>query len=345
MRVKNLKNIAIVLVLLGGACSSEDEGGSGGTGGSAGGSGGSAGRGGSGGSTGGVTGGSGGNTGGATGGSGGTTGGAGGTGGSGGSTGGSGGSAGSDGSAGDAAGGSGGSGDGGTKPSDGASEQPPAAPPATGQGPVALGRIAYSQDFEMGMVGINRGPRSVPAERVVIEEDPLKARGKVIKVIFQQGDNYRTSPGTEPRTWISNRDNGHEFPPGTKVSHAFGVMTDKTNMNYCFAQVISTGGPVWMLIGGGNGQLTVFCNACGDANTTHFQLEPNKWHDFRVDMDFRNGGAVQFFHNGRMFRESRLAGTRGTMAHWDGGIYNRREGTNGPTRTVWISNLSVGIRE
>lgn len=217
-------------------------------------------------------------------------------------------------------------------------------PSPAGQGPAALGKIVFSQDFEKDMVGMNRGPKSVPPERVVMVDDPLGMRGKVLKVIFEKGDNNRTSPGTEPRTWVSNRPNGYEFAPGTKVSHAFGVMVESTNMNYCFAQVISTGGPVWMLIGGGDGKLTVFCNACGDANTTHFQIEPNKWHDFRVDMDFRGGGAVQFFHNGTMFRQSTLANTRGGMGHWDGGIYNRPAGTGGPTRAIYISNLSAGER-
>ena len=296
--------------------------GSGGSTGSGGGSGGSVGAGGSSGAGGGSGGSSGGSSGGAGGSSG--AGGAGGRMGSGGRT------------------GSGGSGpaDGGT-PSEGGS----AAPSAPGQGPMALGRIVFNQDFEKDRVGINKGMRAVPDDRIQVVDDPLMGtRGKVLKVIFQQGDNYRTSAGTEPRTWVSNRPNGYEFPPNTKVSHAFGIMTGDNTMNYCFAQVISTGGPVWMLIGDGSNTLTIFCNACGDANTRHFRITPNQWHDFRVDMDFRSGGSVEFFHNGQSIRKSTLSNTRGSLAHWDGGIYNRPAGTGGPTRSVFISNLSIGER-
>lgn len=209
---------------------------------------------------------------------------------------------------------------------------------------MALGNIVFNQDFEKDMAGINKGMRAVPEDRVQMVADPLNLRGRVLKVIWQRGDNYRTSPGTEPRTWVSNRPNGYEFAPGKKVSHAFGIMTQDSTMNYCFAQVISTGGPVWMLIGGPDNTLTVFCNACGDANTRHMRLEPNKWHDFRVDMDFQSGGTVQFFYNGQMFRQSRLSNTRGNSGHWDGGIYNRAGGAAGPTRAVFISNLSIGER-
>ena len=35
---------------------------------------------------------------------------------------------------------------------------------ASGQGPVAEGRIVYSQDFESGMDGITRSPTNLPAE-------------------------------------------------------------------------------------------------------------------------------------------------------------------------------------
>ena len=76
------------------------------------------------------------------------------------------------------------------------------------------------------------------------------------------------------------------------------------------------------------------------------QLEPNSWYDFRVDMDFRNGGPVRFFVDGQMVHQSTMSGsTRGTC-HWDGGIYNRAAGTaeSAPAH-VYISNLSVGERE
>jgi hypothetical protein len=217
---------------------------------------------------------------------------------------------------------------------------PPSAP---GQGPTAEGKIVYSQDFENNMDGISRSPNGLPADRAMIADDPLKERGKVMRVEWRSGDNFRTSGGTEPRSWISNRA-GYEFRPGTKVSYAFGIMFTAATTDYAFAQVISSGGPVWMLILEGAGTLTVFCNTCG-GNTRHMQLQPNRWYDFRVDLDFNVGGPVNFFLNGQMFRQGRMTGTRGDIAHWDGGIYNRAAGTSGNrTRVVHVSNLSVGVR-
>ena len=74
-------------------------------------------------------------------------------------------------------------------------------------------------------------------------------------------------------------------------------MMGSTDIDYAFAQIISSGGPVWMMIVEGSGTLTVFCNACG-GNTRHMTLEPNRWYDFRVDIDFEIGGPVAFYING-----------------------------------------------
>jgi hypothetical protein len=219
---------------------------------------------------------------------------------------------------------------------------PPSAP---GQGPMATGRIVFSNDFEQNNInGFSRSPNGLPADRAQIVEDPAGQRGKVVQIEWKAGDNFRTSGGTEPRSWFSNR-MGNEFRPGTNVSHAFGIMFNQADTNYCFGQVISSGGPVWMLILEGSGVLTVFCNTCG-GNTRHMTLEPKKWYDFRVDMDFRTGGAVKFFLNGEMFRMGQVNSTRGDIAHWDGGIYNRANGTSlNHTRQVFLSNLSVGVRD
>ena len=209
---------------------------------------------------------------------------------------------------------------------------------APGQGPIAEGRIVYSQDFETGMDGITRSPVNLPVDRAVIADDPVGQRGKVMKVTWQAGDNFRTSGGTEPRSWISNRA-GHEFRPGQKVSHAFGFLTTTTQMEFAFAQIISSGGKVWMFRGLGDGTVQVLT----DSNTRHMKIEPMRWYDFRVEMDFRVGGQVLFYVNGLMIASRTLNGTSGTIAHWDGGIYNTGPGTAGNrTRTVYISNLSVG---
>jgi hypothetical protein len=220
---------------------------------------------------------------------------------------------------------------------------PPVAPPAGEQGPTALGNIVYTNDFETDRAGITLSPVGLPEDRVQIVDDPQKQRGKVLRVEWRSGDRFRTSGGTQPRNWVSNRE-GHEFEPGTSASHAFGFMMGSTDTDYAFAQVISSGGPVWMLIVEGSGTLTVFCNACG-GNSRHMTLQPNRWYDFRVDTDFRVGGPVAFYLNGQMFRMGRMDSTRGTIAHWDGGIYNRPSGTSRDrTRNVFFSNLSVGVR-
>ena len=214
-------------------------------------------------------------------------------------------------------------------------------PSSPGQGPTAEGRVVYSNDFESGMQGMERSPRGIPVDRVQIVDDPLNQRGKVMRIVWQAGDNFRTSGGTEPRSWLSNRP-GHEFAPGKRVSHAFGFMTTSPVMNFAFGQVISTNGPVWMTLGSGNGELRIFCRPCG-GNSTHMQLVPNRWYDIRVEMDYRVGGSIEFYLDGQMFTQRRIEDTRGTLAHWDGGIYNRPEGTaSNRTRTVYISNLSVG---
>jgi hypothetical protein len=297
--------------------------------------GGSSGTGGSGGAVsgyGGNGGGSGGSSAGGSSGSGGaSTGGSSGSGGSGGAMGGSGGASPADASPSDA------------QPAGNDGPGAPLPPSAPGQGPVAEGKIVYSQDFEQNMDGISRSPNGLPADRAAISDDPLGMRGKIMKVEWRSGDNFRTSGGTEPRNWISSRP-GNEFRPGAKMSHAFGFMWSGPSTDYAFAQVISSGGPVWMLIVEGGGTLTVFCNTCG-GNTRHMQLAPNKWYDFRVDIDFNVGGPVNFFLNGQMFRQGRMTSTRGDIAHWDGGIYNRAAGTAGnKTRQSYISNLSIGQR-
>ena len=226
----------------------------------------------------------------------------------------------------------------------GASDGAPAAnPPAGNQGPTALGSIVYANDFETDRTGISLSPDGLPEDRVQLVDDPQKQRGKVLRVEWRSGDRFRTSGGTQPRNWVSNRE-GHEFPTGTSMSHAFGFMMGSTDTDYAFAQVISSGGPVWMLIVENTGTLTVFCNACG-GNSRHMTLQPNRWYDFRVDTDFRRGGAVAFHVDGQMFRMGRMNSTRGTIAHWDGGIYNRPSGTSKDrTRNVYFSNLSVGQR-
>jgi len=73
-------------------------------------------------------------------------------------------------------------------------------------------------------------------------------------------------------------------------------------------------------------------------------LVPNRWYDFRVDMDWTGGGKIQFFVDGQMAYQSTMGGASANC-HWDGGIYNTAGGTaSNKTRTVYLSNLSVGER-
>jgi hypothetical protein len=222
-------------------------------------------------------------------------------------------------------------------PDAGAGDRVP--PSAAGQGPTAAGMIVYSQDFEQGMDGITRSPGGLPVDRARIEDDPLGQRGKVMRIEWRAGDDFRTSAGTEPRSWISNRA-GFEVRTGQTVSYAFGFMLGSADTEYGFAQIIG-GGPLWILTLTGQRTLGVLCS-CG--NSRHIQLEANRWYDFRVDTQYRSGGTVRFFIDGQMFKEGTMGNISGEPGHWDGGIYNRPAGTQANrTRVAYVSNLSAGL--
>jgi hypothetical protein len=213
---------------------------------------------------------------------------------------------------------------------------------APGQGPTALGKIVYSQDFENGMEGMSRSPANLPAERVQIVDDPLKQRGKVVRIIWQAGDNYRTSSGTQPRSWFSNA-MGYQVKPGTKVSYAWGFMWTDVAMDAFFAQNIGPG-PVWEARVRANGHFQLLCNQCGGNSPDYMMLTPNRWYDFRVDMDWTGGGKIQVFVDGQLIHTGTMGGASANC-HWDGGIYNTPGGTaSNKTRTVYLSNLSIGER-
>jgi hypothetical protein len=64
----------------------------------------------------------------------------------------------------------------------------------------------------------------------------------------------------------------------------------------------------------------------------------------RSEMTYANGGPVRFFIDGVKVLERKLtvSDPAGTKAHWDAGLYNHAAGVT--TRTVYISNLSVGTK-
>jgi len=215
---------------------------------------------------------------------------------------------------------------------------------ATGntQGPIAEGTIAFSQDFETNMDGFEPSPGSIPASRYTRVDDPLGKRGKVMQLVWMAGDTYKTSPNNKPRSCISNK--GFEFALGSKVSYAWGYMITSVDINATFAQNIRPGGPMWMLEGHNDGDLIV---RCGGTTALTKKLVPNRWYDFRVEVDYSASGYVMVYIDGEKVYERRdnlgFAPPKDGPAHWDGGIYNTELGiSNNRTRTVYISNLSVG---
>jgi hypothetical protein len=131
--------------------------------------------------------------------------------------------------------------------------------------------------------------------------------------------------------------------PGTKVSFAWGFMWTDVAMDAFFAQNIGPG-PVWEARVRANGRFQVLCNQCGGNSPDYMMLTPNRWYDFRVDMDWTGGGMIQFWVDGQLIHSGRMGGASANC-HWDGGIYNTPGGTaSNKTRTVYLSNLSVGER-
>jgi hypothetical protein len=309
----------------------------------AGGGGGTGGTGGSGGSTG-TTGGAGGGA---------STGGTGGMGGSSGSGGGAnGGGAGGNGGSGGAGGGGGSGGpavDGSSAPSpvadasaaaDKAAGEVPASAP--GQGPVAEGQIVFSQDFENGQAGITFSPTNLPPTRAGIVDDPLGQRGKVMRLVWMPGDNYRIGQ-YRPRANISNT--GFYYASGDRISYAWGFMAESTYIGATIAQNITGGDPIWMLRGQANGELDIIPGA---GKIPGVNLQAKRWHDIRVEMYYVGGAAgyAEFYIDGVKVYTKRGGLAQGPRPHWDGGIYLTSFGESGEgprqPRVHYISNLSVG---
>jgi hypothetical protein len=211
------------------------------------------------------------------------------------------------------------------------------APAATGQGPVAEGKIAFSQDFEQNMDGMSRSPNSLPEDRIQIIDDPVKERGKIVRIMFKEGDNFRTSAGTQPRSWFSAA-KGYTVKPGTTVSVAWGFMWENVAMNAHFAQLIRDGGPTWMWDVDGAGNLSMTSHRGTGATGNLMKLEPMKWYDFMVTTHYVNGGETNFYVNGKKVLTGKSPG--GPDGRFDFGIYTRA-GAH-PARNVFISNVSIG---
>jgi hypothetical protein len=202
---------------------------------------------------------------------------------------------------------------------------------------VALGKIAFNQDFEKGMDGMEKSPASLPDDRIQIADDPLKQRGKVVRIEYHAGDNFRTSGGTQPRSWFSSA-KGYTVKPGTTVSVAFGFMTDNPNWGAHFAQIIRDGGPLWMMLLATDGSVAAEVHRGNGGGKASMKVEAMKWYDFRIDTTYSGGGAIKFFMNGQMIGQG--TGNAGPAGRFDCGIYWYNGSKD--SRTVWISNVSIG---
>jgi hypothetical protein len=212
----------------------------------------------------------------------------------------------------------------------------PIAPPVAGQGPVAEGKLVFSQDFEQNMDGMSRSPNGLPAERIQIIDDPIKQRGKIVAIKYMQGDNFRTSAGTEPRSWFSSA-MGYTAKPNSTVSVAWGFMWENVSMGAHFAQIIRDGGPLWMMDVDTAGNVRGDVHRGSGSTGTITKLEPMKWYDFRVDTDYKAGGAIKFYLNGKMVGQGQ--GDGGGNGRFDCGIYWGHGAK--ATRTVYVSNVSI----
>jgi hypothetical protein len=229
-----------------------------------------------------------------------------------------------------------------------ADEPPPPPPSAPGQGHNAEGTIAFSNDFEQNLDGFTASPPTLPASRWTRVDDPLGQRGKVLQIVWMAGDEFKTSAGNKPRSNVSNT--GYQPAVGTTLSYAWGYMITSLDINATFAQVIRSGGPIWMLEGHEQGDLIVRRGGGGGSTNLNYKLEVNRWYDFRVELKYATGaaGSMQVFINGQMVYEKiglGLGDPPGQRIRWDGGIYNTQIGiANNRSRTVYISNLSIGTK-
>jgi hypothetical protein len=217
---------------------------------------------------------------------------------------------------------------------------------APGQGPMAAGTIAYSQDFEKGdMAGLGRSPASITPDRVVVVEDPLGQRGKVLRIQWLPGDDFRSAPQFRPKTFVSNN-SAFNYSAGDKVSYAWGYMTDSTYIGATLAQNITGGDPIWMIQGRDQGIMDIVPGLV----RLPVRLQARRWHDFRVDVDYLpgNAGLIEMYIDGQKVYTHRGGLPQGPRGHWDGGIYLTGFGQmgngNDTPRTVYFSNLSCGRR-
>ena len=216
--------------------------------------------------------------------------------------------------------------------------------PAPAAGPTATGAIVYAQDFEQGIDGITASPDTLPPDRIQVVADPAGQRGRVLRMVWQAGDEYRIASALEPRTFVSSA-GAFGLEVGKSASYAWGFMTAQPYLEAIIALLSGDGGYLWVVVGDANGNLELRCSRCAAPALPLGKMEPNRWHDFRVDLDFKVGGALVFHVDGRRAAETTVTTVVGTRYAWQGGIYNTPAGTaENRSRTVYLSNLSVGAK-
>jgi hypothetical protein len=225
-------------------------------------------------------------------------------------------------------------------------------------------KVRYSNFFENSQNGsdkysfdrLNRSPRDLPQSRVTRVQDPVGQRGMVMAVKWITGDDYRTSPGTKPRSWVSSAE-AFTFDDNDVVKFTWGFMARDTDVRAYIAQNIADGGPVWMVQVDRNGK--VLFSLHGPDKTTNrvyavdFTIKKDTWTDFRVELKLTDNsdGWVKFWINNE--KKPRVdaqntkfgpSGAPGSDCHFDCGIYNKDNYTSsnpGPTRTVYFSDLTI----
>lgn len=214
--------------------------------------------------------------------------------------------------------------------------------------PVASYTIKYSNNFDNNMDGMYRSPSDLPADRVQLVQDPLGQRHGVLKISWLAGDDYRTSPDTSPRSWVSNK--AFYFQGGQTVSYAWGFYSPNPGIiNANIAQNISNGGPCWELQIIKGAHIWMAANGRTDCN---FTMPTGRWTDFKTEFNLQSSNTgwlrlyingSQKYYKGSLGFGSTKASTTTANCHFDYGIYGYLYDTSAPpTRILYASNLSVG---
>ena len=180
---------------------------------------------------------------------------------------------------------------------------------------------------------------------MTVIDDPLGQRGKVMRIQWLPGDNFRIAPSSGRETFVSNN-SAFNYNAGDKVSYAWGYMTDSTYIGATLAQNITGGDPIWMIQGRDNGELDIVPGLV----RLPVRLQAKRWHDFRVDVGLP---ARQRRPRSRCTSTARRSTAAGAACPSAPRSLGRRDlpdrlrpdgQRQRHARTVYFSNLSCGRR-